>query len=303
MMRSRNHVYTLNNYTDSEVAMHKKFDCKYHVFGKEIGVKDKTPHLQGYVEWASGKTLLSLKKLSPRAHWAVRAKGSNAKAAAEYCKKDGDVFESGTISNQGKRKDIDELRDALDDGANMREILRTCPNYQSIQITNAYLTYNEPERAFVPHVEWLWGESGAGKSRFAHDKAKELGLTPYLHSGTDRWWPGYDAHKFVILDDMRGDFCTLNRMLNLLDRYSCRVEVKGGHRSFLAEYIYITCDRSPRDCWPNKNEDEHKQLLRRITRVAKLSKPLIKPMQPQPVADAGLFRAAFGMAPPLMMRR
>jgi len=44
MERSRNFVFTLNNYTTEEVELVKEWDCKYLIFGKEIG-ESGTPHL------------------------------------------------------------------------------------------------------------------------------------------------------------------------------------------------------------------------------------------------------------------
>ncbi len=66
MSRYRNLVFTLNNYTQSEVNAIKTLDgdndISYLIFGYEVG-ESGTPHLQGYIELSKQKSLRQLKKL------------------------------------------------------------------------------------------------------------------------------------------------------------------------------------------------------------------------------------------------
>jgi hypothetical protein len=82
MDRSNNWVFTLNNYTESNLDTLKNLG-KYIIFGKEIGEKC-TPHLQGYIEFEKRITLGKLKKTDKRIHWEKR-RGSQ-KQAINYCK-------------------------------------------------------------------------------------------------------------------------------------------------------------------------------------------------------------------------
>lgn len=81
-----------------------------------------------------------------------------------------------------------------------------------------------------------------------------------------KWFDGYDAHKVVIFDDFRPDWCKLPFLLRLLDRYSMRVAVKGGFRAWVPTVIYITCPQPPDNCYLDSPE-EIAQLLRRVTVV------------------------------------
>lgn len=82
------------------------------VYGREKG-EQGTPHLQGYVYFVNPQVLP--KKVHPTAHW-EKQRGT-ALEASTYCKKDGDFFEKGTLpSNQGKRTDLEKLRDAINAG-------------------------------------------------------------------------------------------------------------------------------------------------------------------------------------------
>lgn len=85
--RSRRFCFTINNYSEDEIAqLHKSFDGSKYIIGKEVG-DEGTPHLQGYVEFKFGKTLTALKKINNRAHWEI-AKG-NTDQNVKYCSKEG----------------------------------------------------------------------------------------------------------------------------------------------------------------------------------------------------------------------
>ena len=123
---------------------------------------------------------------------------------------------------------------------------------------------------FKPTVIWLYGQPGVGKTLAAMYDAHRRGYGNDLHlqSGQGKWWEGYDAHKAVIIDDIRSDFYPFSRMLNLLDRYECRVENKGGSRQFLARVIYITSPEPPQCVWETKENMD--QLLRRIDTIQEI---------------------------------
>ena len=94
-MKSTSYCFTINNYSNADENLLKDLPYKYLVYGREVG-ENGTPHLQGYVEFHSKRHFSAVKKLHTTAHWEVR-KGT-AQQAAEYCKKDNDFFEDGTIS-------------------------------------------------------------------------------------------------------------------------------------------------------------------------------------------------------------
>lgn len=142
--------FTLNNPTNEEISALnlKASDFTYLVYGKETG-DSGTPHLQGFVIFPRSVRLATAKRsISNRCH--VEAARGTSKQASDYCKKDGDFEEFGTLpgEQQGKRTDWDRYRDWVESLGRLptkREIIRYNPSlfarYSSrcLEIANAFL--------------------------------------------------------------------------------------------------------------------------------------------------------------------
>lgn len=268
--QSRGWTWTLNNYTDQELEDLAEFQCCYVIFGKEVAPTTGTPHLQGYFYFPKKATFKLVRSMLPRASFR-KSKGSPADNI-RYCSKDGDVYEYGERPCQGKRKDLDILKEKIlkKEQITMREVSLTCTSYQGVRMAETLLKYHEPKRNWKPYVKWIHGPTGTGKTRLAME---ELGEDCYVAMETNKWWDGYDAHEHVLIDDMRKDFCKFHVLLRLLDRYAFTVEYKGGSRQFLAKKIYITSCHSPEDMFETR--EDIKQLMRRIDEVVYLATPRV----------------------------
>lgn len=262
-MSSRNWCYTLNNPTNGDEITVQNFTCKYNVFGREKGANG-TPHLQGYVEWNSAKTLEQLKKYNAKIHWEKR-RGTQEQAVT-YCKKDGNFWENKPFepNEPGKRTDIEIVKEAIKNGNSMGQIIELTNSYQALRCAELLFKYIEGERE-KPMVMWHWGKPGTGKTFTARRLAREHGHIPYMSMGNLKWWDGYDNHQWVIIDDLRPGDIQFNYLLRLLDEYPLRVEVKGGSRNFVAKYITVTSCLHPKDFVP-ANENPA-QLIRRIDEI------------------------------------
>lgn len=261
-MALRNVCITLNNYTIDELAHLGKCDerIQYMILGHEVG-ESGTRHLQGYVEFTKQIKFNTVKKIiSERAHLEPRM--GTAVQARDYCMKDGDYWEYGTMKKQGERKDLDNIRQlAAEEG--MRTVTRR-GNFQQIKVAEKYLTYNEEPRDWKPTVYWLWGPTGTGKSRKARELTEKMDT--YTKNDGTKWWEGYDGQEAVIIDDFRPSWWSITEMLSLLDRYEKRVEYKGGTRQFKARMIVVTSALCPEECYKNTGEAID-QLLRRIDHI------------------------------------
>lgn len=257
-VRSRGWCFTLNN--PGLGHAYNAIKCQYLVVGDEVGASG-TPHHQGYVYFAAQRSFAVVKKLLPEGAHIEKAHGSPQQAAA-YCKKEKILIETGECPTQGKRKDIEIVRDMIADHRSLREITEEVSSYQAIRGAELLMKYHERKRDWLPEVYWFYGPTGSGKTRTAFAAAND----PWVSGRDLRWWEGYDAHEDVILDDFRGDFCPFHELLRILDRYPYRIEVKGSSRQLLAKRIWITSPFPPERAYPNCGE-RIEQLIRRITEI------------------------------------
>lgn len=256
--------FTLNNWSEEQYEKIIAFPCDYMIVGKEVG-EEGTPHLQGYIRKKTQIRFNSLKKMMPQAHFEI-AKGT-PEQNIKYCSKEGDFVEIGERPvGQGKRTDIELVRDTIKTTGKIASVVEIATNLQQIKMAEIMIKYIEPKRDYKPNVIWLYGASGLGKTR----KALEMFPNAFRKSNsTGLWWDGYDAHQDVIIDDVKNEdqkyYLTL---LELLDRYECRIQVKGGTRQFLARNIVLTSLWHPGRLFGAF--DDAVEIERRIDQIIKL---------------------------------
>lgn len=108
------YVFTLNNYTDEQVAALKieiPLIAKYAIFGREVAPTTGTPHLQGYIRLERrARFNAALKwwkdKIGGKMPHIERAKGSAKQNEVYAGKEDTEPWTHGVIANPGKRTDI-----------------------------------------------------------------------------------------------------------------------------------------------------------------------------------------------------
>jgi len=282
MSRSRTYCFTINNYTEvDDVALRQLADtCQYICWAPEIG-ESGTPHYQGFVRFKSAKSLTAAKALiSNRAHLEV-TRGTDQEAR-DYCagpySKEGkekpanpEFIEFGEMSKQGKRTDLEEVRDMVNEGASMIEIIGKARSLQSIKTAQVILPYLERRRCWKTKVIWLWGPTGTGKSATAWKEGGAEAYSPLSY----KWWQGYDNQETVILDDIRPGWATFDELLRLFDRYPLMVECKGGSRQFTGRTIYVTCPYDPPAFFQGVASEALDQMTRRIEEVRHLNTPYV----------------------------
>lgn len=262
---SRSWCFTLNNYTEADVQRCRDWESKYIVFGKEIGASG-TPHLQGFITWKKPMRLSAVRKLCGRAHWEI---ARSEDAAANYCMKEN--YEIIDKRTQGSRTDLENAIDLIKQKG-LKKMKEDFPK-EYIRYHNGMekfaLSLQKP-RDFKPVVKWIHGPTGTGKTRSVVDIENDL----WISSSDLRWWDGYENQEAVLFDDFRADMCRFRWLLRLLDRYPCKVEVKGGFREFNSKRIYITSCKHPNDVYDNTKFDHDEkvdQLLRRLDDIIYMS--------------------------------
>jgi len=266
-VRGRDWCFTINNYTDLEHTAVQAIDCRYLVIGYEEGEECKTPHLQGYLSFKDAKSGSSLQKMIGTRKYHIELRKGTPSQASEYCKKDGKFFEKGELPNQGKRTDLEAVRESIKEGLGMRDIVNVATNYQSLKTAELLLKYVEQKRNWRPDVIFIHGRSESGKTRWAYDNYKMDDIHKQMADQL-KWFQSYDAHPVVIIDEV--DYSTdYSRLKELCDRYPCVVECKGGSRQFLAKTVVLTSLTSPEVLFASFPENG-KEMLRRINRIISL---------------------------------
>lgn len=246
MTRLRNFVFTLNNYTPQHLDDLRDWDVyKYLIYGKEVG-ESGTPHLQGYCELKTQLSFSTIKKKFSTMHLEKR-KGT-PQQAADYCKKDGDFTEFGTISRPGTRNDLVAVQKAIAEKKSWLEIADAYPTTvaRHMKFVDRYrLEYNRKHnKKFEPvEVIVLWGPSGAGKTR----RALEIDPDLYWASTDGQWWDGYDGQETVLFDDFYGNI-RYSKILQLMDGYKFQLPVKGSYTWKAWKRVIITSNEPP-DQW------------------------------------------------------
>lgn len=233
------------------------------VYGHEMGDKEGTSHLQGYVYLHNQSTLTALKKrIGIKEIHLEGAKGS-PEQNFDYCTKQDteNYYERGIRPKQGRRTDLTNINQEIHSGTSMRALCEKDISLQGIKHAEALLKYVEQPRPIgLIEVIWIHGPTGTGKTKYVYNHYNDI-----FRPISFKWWEGYDAHETVLIDEFRKDFCKFHQLLSpLLDIYPFRVETKGGSRQARYNTLIITSCYHPAEVYDTR-EDVH-QLLRRITK-------------------------------------
>lgn len=234
----------------------------YLIYGKETCPTTGRKHHQGYFELKTQMSLNAIKKKLKNDTIHLEVARGTAEQNIKYCEKDRDVFVWGTPKQQGKRTDLQIMRELINEGKTDEEILEEVSSVQSAKAIQTIRYMSIPRRTEKPYVKWFWGDTGTGKTETA---VKEFNDDYDLISYRNGFVIGYTGNKNVLWDEFRSQI-PLHELLIMLDRYKCIINVKGGHCNFSPKNIIITSCFHPRKCYKNCDENIN-QLLRRIDEI------------------------------------
>jgi len=236
-----------------------------------------TLHLQIYGETKYRKYHSEMREQFPGIHWETR-KGKESQAREYALGKDRHgnakagwikvVIDKGEHSDnyQGKRSDLEEIRDLLKNGdvSTVKDAMDEVKSMQGLAFAKEWIaSHAPPPRTAPPKVFWLYGTTGTGKTRAVYDFASASSLELWRMPSSGSYFQGYIGQQIALFDDFRAGRLPFTELLELTDRYAPIANVKYGQCWFMPDWIIFTSAKSIAETFAGESEDLG-QLVRRI---------------------------------------
>lgn len=280
--RAKNWSFTLNNYTDDDITRLTNLpqDVSYIIFGKEVG-ESGTPHLQGTICFHQRLRLHQAKSFLGSVHLTPTRSLSHS---IEYCRKDGDVFESGlpphpSHQGGGKRKSkADELEDfknsvkeGITDAKMLREIHSTVMADRPV-FCKDYINDHKKRHKVDPFPLREWQQTLYAKLilppdpreiQFIVDATGNSGKSWFaryysdLHANSQIIVPGKKADMALTIDDSsrvffldcpkskQGDFIQYDFLEELKNGYVFSPKYESKNKSFPTPHVVVLMNETP----------------------------------------------------------
>lgn len=285
MSCAKNWCFTINNPSVREIHLFNidglPSTISYCVWQVERG-ENGTVHVQGFVQFSAKKRTGQIAKLEykykinevpsslkPFEHAHLEPMRGTAEQARDYCKKEDSridgPWELGFITIKGQRTDLETAYKAIVDSGNWAAGGPKIALKYASGCIKAASKFPPPMREDLK-VICIKGDTGIGKTWWAWHEFPDL-FSPY-YGNTGIWWDGYDGQETVLLEEYRGQL-PLQKLLQVLDPYPLRLEVKGGCVPAKFRFIIITTNTHPNDWYQDKpgqftRDKEREALARRL---------------------------------------
>lgn len=227
--QARRWFFTINNEKRTDEDFCKYVEglehFKYAMLQRELGEKEKTPHIQMFLVFSVAKRFSTVKKYFPRAH-IEEVKGTNVQAR-DYCSKVetrvSGPYELGEFAEERSRTDVKGFLEMVKSGVDIETIsslyptlyLREINKVEKIRQEALYDKFRKVLRDV--EVTYIYGPPGSGKTKYIVDTyglGNFYDIPVYDKSAFDR----YNGEDVVVFDE----FCSsikITLMNKLLDRY------------------------------------------------------------------------------------
>lgn len=269
--KAKHWTFTIINPNDAHISKFEdiKEFTSYWIYGKEICPTTGTPHLQCYLVGKKQITLPTMRK------WFGTNEGNtylvshgSPKDNYEYCSKDGKFVEYGTLPEErGKaggdatKKKWEEIAKNAKEG-NLTKICEENPK----EFITSYRTLKQikfdfqvaPQALEAPCGEWIYGDSGVGKSRTARTENPNA----YIKA-MNKWWDNYEHQDVVIIEDMSPAFGqSMEYFMKIWpDCYPFPAEIKNHITNIRPKKVVVTSQYNPGEIW---NGQALEAILRRF---------------------------------------
>lgn len=264
------------------------------VYQWEVCPQSGRLHLQGCIKLTQAMRLPGVKALlgHPQAHVEPCA---DWRASVAYCQKESTrapgtaTVVNGEVNGcQGKRTDLLEATTAIKRGRPLCEVAEEFPGtyvrcHKGLAALKSALT--RPKRVPNRRVVLLWGTSGSGKTRMAHELFESLYTVFDIKTP---WFDGYDNEDVALFDECGKGMMNINYLKRLLDIYPMSVPVKGGSVAWNPTTIILTSNIPLHLWYDNYNHEDFEALSRRI-KIFKFPDEMAEArayLQPPPIAPS-----------------
>jgi hypothetical protein len=276
---SRMRAWCFTSYNEKQVPEWNSERMKYLLYAPEKCPDTGRFHYQGYVYYKDKVSIKKSQELlnSGKHHHEPASAGpqENYLYIAGPYEKDGkikpynpDYKEHGEQPKQGKRVDLDELKEKIlknettidsvvvDTPQLFHQYGRTLERLDDLRMSKLW-------RTEMTEGLWIYGPTAVGKSHLAFENYHPD--THYLVPNDGDWWDEYKQQETVIFNDFRGTV-PYNELLQMVDKWPYHVRRRGRcPLPFISKKVIITSSLHPRSVYKNRNEnDELAQLLRRF---------------------------------------
>lgn len=269
------HQVQLDNDAFEAAMPHLHEHFRYMVYQTEIAPDTGRVHIQGYIEFLRSIRFAQVKQLLG-GHAHLEGRRGTRQQARDYCMK-ADTRMPGTeptelgqwVDKQGNRTDLTTAKKKIRELATYRKCLdedtldsitARHPKWVADQLTMVSRTIRDPPIVTVYH-----GPTNTGKTYrcFANN--------PGLHTVRyDNGFVDYSGQTHVLFDEFDKKPWPFGLMLQLLDRYPLRINIKNGYIWWEPTHIFITATEPPGNWFLNDKNyqtDYFPQLERRLTSI------------------------------------
>jgi len=247
----------------------------YCIFQHEICPNTGRPHWQVYIEFFNPQDISFVKHqlfCDTGTHVEIRLR--SREDARAYCRKErtrmlgpqNEVgpFEFGQWREQGTGQKMHQLREAIADGCEVDNLAEDDPSLVLRNRVNLewYSDKVHMRDAMKQNrtvtVRLFVGPTGSGKTHLAQQEALyytrgDLGKVYFLDSGGKDavWFDGYRYGPTLIIDDYNS-WIQVAFLLRLMDKYPCRLPVKGSVKWAKYTEVWITSNK-PLQQWTDSD--------------------------------------------------
>lgn len=287
MLRGRHWVFTENDPDGWRWSKQLPPHCLYMFYQYEKAPTTGKVHLQGLFSLDSTQRASFVKKYVSATMHFEKMKGTFDQAKKYCCKDETRIkhmacVELGERVRQGQRGCREDIITFIEHARNHKRKRDMYDEYPMLMLRYGR-GWKEKDGLHRPTRLQIWndeefnvvllvGPTGTGKTRWVFDNCKNEDFYKIPIARQGQWFSGYDYHPVVLWDEFNGAM-KLNHWLMLLDRYPCKVEVKGNHTWYLPKLIYVTSNLHPRKWyrWIDR-EEQYAAMCRRFSEVRIFSK-------------------------------